>query len=367
MAVLTNSTVKFIVDTLFRRPINKMEKFSRWRCPGTGIAPFLPTKKSRSQESILTIVGGTLKQTVVGPTISAAKLLIIAALGLVATVLYNAGHLLILPALKRPWHQLISLIFGRLALFLLGFYNIPTTTTTLKKSLREKQSLSKSLSHPSNSIQSGDIIIANHTSYIDILYFQTFYTPVFLHISSNGKCRVQSFSESLFRCGEYPVLEEKEDICTLSQISSWAKKEMKGPVVVFPEGTTTNGRGLIKFLPVLENAGFKLGPKDGGAPRFHVFGLKYEYEDYSPTYTIGGKLSHVIGLGAQFVNRLEVKKLSVEESNGIVSASQQVGTLGTQAATMVGQLLRLRMTSLSVGDKVEFFDFYKEREEKKRR
>jgi hypothetical protein len=157
-------------------------------------------------------------------------------------------------------------------------------------------------------------------------------------------------------------------------VSGLAKKNSLGPVVVFPEGTTTNGRGLIKFLPVLDKGGFQL-KKDvsgnsgkGGLPKFHIFGLRYDYDEYSPTYTIGGKMSHLIGLGAQFANFLEVRKLAPEESNSIVNpSSTSDGGMGGQASSLLGQLVRLRMTSLSAPDKIEFFDFYKEREGKKRK
>lgn len=48
-----------------------------------------------------------------------------------------------------------------------------------------------------------------------------------------------------------------------------------GPIIVFPEGTTENGRGLMKF---------KKGPFSVERP-FYIFGLYYESE-FLPCYDL---------------------------------------------------------------------------------
>jgi 1-acylglycerol-3-phosphate O-acyltransferase len=186
----------------------------------------------------------------------------------------------------------------------LGFYNIPTSFISLKKkTLREKQQSSNKLS--SKTPKHGDILISNHTSYIDILYFYTFYRPVFTHVSLSGKLRHISFFEALSYASQPPLPNDSRDTLTLAQLSQHAAKNHLGPVLVFPEATTTNGRGLLRPLPVL---GKNHVEGLGAARRVFVVGLKYDFEDFSP-YTVGGSTGlvwHVICLGAQFVNRLEV-------------------------------------------------------------
>ncbi|KAJ3325545.1 hypothetical protein HDU76_013138 [Blyttiomyces sp. JEL0837] len=334
-----------------------MEKYSRWRDPGTGIPPFLPPKRLRTNESVFHTVLSTVKTTVIGPVFSALKLVVILAVALVGALLDFAGVILVVPFLKRFWTRLIAFLFGRLTLLLLGFWWIKSSYVNLKKGLREKQELKRISAN--KTIQHGDIIVANHSSYVEVMYLYTMYAPTFIHLSRTGKLRPIDFAKALFSVGDYPTLEDPEDTLTIQELSDKARKEQTGPIVVFPEATTSNGRGLLQFTPVFDIKGVDI---EKMIPRIHLFGFRFDFEDYAPTYTIGGKLSHVIGLGAQFANYFEVKILAPEEVKLI---DPQAGPLGKQLAALIGQMLRLRMTSLSVTDKKEFFDYYMERESKK--
>ncbi|KAI9325488.1 hypothetical protein BDR26DRAFT_879379 [Obelidium mucronatum] len=218
-------------------------------------------------------------------------------------------------------------------------------------------------------IKAGDLIVANHSSYIDILHLFTFYSPVFVEIvrvSNNDNqpalLRIIPFHHALFKTGEYPQTgaSDPNGSMSLTQICKLAKKNHWGPVVIFPEGTTTNGRALLQFVD-------PHGLFDVHDPNFswdririHVFGFRYIYLDYSPTYTVGGKLSHLIGLAAQYVNTLSVNicrynPSNFQETNRDNKGTQQV-TRSEAIRKLLVQVTQLKQTSLGIKDKRDFFD-----------
>lgn len=81
---------------------------------------------------------------------------------------------------------------------------------------------------------------------------------------------------------------------TVQELSQKAKKGKWGPVVVFAEGTTTNGRALLKFAPVFED--YKADQKDGN---FQIMSFKYDYGNMPPTYTVGNQFYHFFKLCSQ--------------------------------------------------------------------
>ncbi|KAJ3298082.1 hypothetical protein HK104_011195 [Borealophlyctis nickersoniae] len=190
--------------------------------------------------------------------------------------------------------------------------------------------------------------------------------------------------------GQAPVLDETKGTMSLSKCAEEAKQKGWGPLVVFPEGTTSNGRGLLKFLPVFN--GFDAAKSDC---RVHVVGLKYveaskdpwhkelvryanighryPYEEYSPSLTVGSKLSHVFWMLAQFANYLEVRYLPSEEvvmsPSGVQSSPSggrsEEDPVSSQISGVLGQVLRLRKTGMNAEDKCDFLDYYYAQESKK--
>ncbi|KAI9325868.1 hypothetical protein DFJ73DRAFT_867994 [Zopfochytrium polystomum] len=372
-----------------------MEKYSRWRDPGTGIPPFLPPKRLRTaaDETTLRSLNTTVKSIFPGPLLAGIKLLLVVVIGALGWLLSRLEVLFYFPAIRRGWTRGVSLVMGRLALHLLGFYWIKVSTVNLRKGLKEREEAKKF--KDSKAITHGDVIVANHSSYVDILYFQTMYSPVFLHVSAAGKVHKVTFLEAILTVGDYPNLSDPLDTHTLAAVVTEARAKQLGPIVVFPEATTTNGRGLIRFTPVLEQiwsfdgkpAGADASAAASAPPRVHVHGIRYDYEEYCPSYTVGGKLSHVIGLAAQWVNRMEVRVLATEEASAALAPVWDDGRKAAEkspapagggqvvalpqvtavVAGLLGQVTRLRMTGLGVKDKVEFFDYFVERESKKKK
>ncbi|KAI9207697.1 uncharacterized protein BJ171DRAFT_578817 [Polychytrium aggregatum] len=328
-----------------QNPAKQMEKFSRWRDPGTGIQPFLPPKPPRVDGSGVKGAVSVLETYILGPPLAVVKGLLVGILGLFFLGLNNIGSLLAIPILHRLWMQLISALVLRPLLFLFGFYYIPFETVTLRKGMRRGDAVE---SHLQRKIQSGDIIAANHNSYIDILILQCFYAPVFTTVSEAGLVRSISFLEALLTTGNEPRLKSSSNHVPLSQL-----------------GTTSNGRGLLRFLPVFNHV-------DLNETTIHIVGLKYDYEQYCPAYTCGDKQSHVYGLLTQFVNHVSIKLLPASECaidpKSIpvgIAVNPLEGVVGTQVSNYLGQILRTRKTGQGATDKVDFLDYYREVESKK--
>ncbi|KAF9328980.1 hypothetical protein BG006_007917 [Podila minutissima] len=229
---------------------------------------------------------------------------------------------------------------------------------------------------------SGQIIISNWSSYIDILYLAFRYDPVFTQIYSETlTVRQVSLWQALWLSGSYPELAPAAGVETLSlmEFTKAMHKKGAGPVVVFPEGTTTNNRAILKFVPI-----FKEWQVPETSIDISILALKYDYRKFAPTFTVGLDNSyhrgHLFRTCAQFVNTLSVKSLNPEESpsnpnfsamEGLSSTPQAAAAgivepvdedaLGSVILNLMGRITRYRKLGLNVKDKAEFLDFFDQR------
>ncbi|CAM0142460.1 unnamed protein product [Umbelopsis sp. WA50703] len=357
-----------------------MEKYSRWRDAGTGIQPFLPPVPPRSDSTALTLATNAFR-LLVGPALAIVRLAVeVLVFGLYVLFIQGIGGMLaFVPPLQRPWNRFWTTILARIALLVMGFYYIRSDCVSVRRGRGHatgKQNLKAA------SVGSGDIIVANSSSYVDILYLTFRFAPLFTQIaSSKNEIRFITATEALLQCGQYPVTSVNSKTYELKEAAMNAKAQGLGPIVVFPEATTSNGRALLKFVPL-----FKKFIIPENEVKIHVLALKYEYNHFSPTYTVGNKAVHMLKLCCQISNSLSVKWLAPNESPSsptysianTVAASASAPTaavpnaatdalandgdaLGAQLLTLLGGIARLRKTSLGVNDKKEFLDYYFQR------
>ncbi|KAG0006386.1 hypothetical protein BGZ79_000033 [Entomortierella chlamydospora] len=205
------------------------------------------------------------------------------------------------------------------------------------------------------------------------------YDPVFTQIYSETlTVRRVSLWEALLLSGSYPELSPPsgtETFPLLDFVKAMHKKGA-GPVVIFPEGTTTNNRAILKFIPIF---------KDCSVPEtsinISIIALKYDYRKFAPTFTVGlnnsYRLGHLFRTCAQFYNVLSVKSLNPDESpsNSHFSALDGLASTPTGAAigaaelveddplggviiNLMGRVTRFRKLGLNVKDKADFLDYF---------
>ncbi|KAG1243571.1 hypothetical protein G6F68_015777 [Rhizopus microsporus] len=140
----------------------------------------------------------------------------------------------------------------------MGFFHIKTETVSIRKSRGNIKS---------GSVKDGDIIISNWTSYVDILYLAYKFNPVFTQVYSNTtQVKKISLWQAIRSVNQIPPATPTSTVYDIKELSLKAKEQGWGPIVIFPEGTTTNGRALLKFVP--------LSFDDVDLNRFHLLSFK---------------------------------------------------------------------------------------------
>lgn len=146
------------------------------------------------------------------------------------------------------------------------------------------------------------IISANHCSWIDIIYFLTSpELPSFVSKASVKSFPCVGLIATAMQCIFIERTSDKDG--ALKAIQRRQKILFQGfpKLLVFPEGTTTNGTGLMPF----KRGGFiELLP-------VQPIVIKYEQGSFSPCMEIVPMLAHVVMLTCQFSNSMTVCRLPV--------------------------------------------------------
>lgn len=288
-----------------------MEKFNAWRDSGTGIHPFL-VPKPKPLSTLLSLV----KYRLVGPVLVLARLLLLLATALLFLVLDLAGLVLfgLIPAARYWWNRVIYILL-RLALFIMGFYYIKSTNLTLKK---DESAI--------------EMLICNHSSYVDILYLGFRYNPQFTRLAHDQFIRV-----NIYQALYYSV---NLDIAPASKNMPLRASTPSQALCVFPEAATSNSTCLLKPLAgVLESLS-----KVYESNLATTLGITYPNTQFSPSYNQTSSFAvHLSKLLCQFSNYM-----CVVVSQAPVLKSMDVLCKST----------RLFKTSKTALDKLEFIAYY---------
>ncbi|PIA17106.1 hypothetical protein COEREDRAFT_86503 [Coemansia reversa NRRL 1564] len=339
-----------------------MEKFSKWRDSGTGIQPFLQPVPTRTQRGLVLSAFGLVKDYIVGPLLAGIRLTALATITVVDCATNALGSLLVIPSVKRAWSRCTRSLLAALALFILGFHWIDTKTVGLQKGRRtSKEVRQRGQKKRQRNVRSGDIIIANHISYIDILYLVARYNPVFIEIDNATTYArpVSMWSALRSPARQTPALLQAKDARPLKAITEEARIGCLGPVVVFPENATSNGRALLQFLSVFEEV-----ENQDEKSTIHIMAFKYPFQSFSPTFSVGNQLTHLFRLGCQMYNSLVIRVLEQDEAPRIADSAMfcdedaEPVDLDEAVKAKLLQLSRLRMTKLTAMDKRDFLAFY---------
>nr|GEY05389.1 lysophospholipid acyltransferase LPEAT1 isoform X1 [Tanacetum cinerariifolium] len=150
------------------------------------------------------------------------------------------------------------------------------------------------------------VIISNHVSHMDILYHMSSSFPSFVAKRSVGKLPLVGLISKCLGCvyvqRESKSSETKGVSAVVNERIQEAHQDKSAPMMLlFPEGTTTNGDYILPF---------KTGAFLAKAPVLPVI-LKYPYERFSPAWDSISGARHVILLLCQFVNYMTVTRLPV--------------------------------------------------------
>ncbi|EEH11733.1 conserved hypothetical protein [Histoplasma capsulatum G186AR] len=200
-----------------------MEKFSQFRDRGSGIAPFLPISSQHS-----------------GIYLPFHIFLFCMRLPLLITAF--AAYFCVL-----QWLPIGSL--GKKAslwvmLGIPGIWWIDLQIDGVKKGSLASQ-------HSSPLPGPASVIASSFTSPIDALYLAAIFDPIFT-VSYPSTCKVQQISlvQAILRAFARPEVKPPAG-SRLVDIATLIKRHPNSPIVVFPECTTTNGKGILQMSPSL--------------------------------------------------------------------------------------------------------------------
>ncbi|PLW50473.1 hypothetical protein PCASD_01364 [Puccinia coronata f. sp. avenae] len=236
-----------------------MEKFSTWRDPSTGLAPFVYPLPPLSTNQFPRIAWAPFIPLAVFRTLC---LLVVAVLFMTVDSLA-----IILSIFSVKFHSAFqyyyTTVFSRIALHLLGLTQIPSDPPFTHRTSSQKKITS-------DSVRPGDLIVCNWSSYVDIIYLAYLYNPIFvlpvLKDSRRGSgedklaAKVAGFETKnmipmVLQTGHPPhyIHPRTSQLKSLTECLREARR-LGRPVVFFPEGTTSNNRALLKCPKVDERS-----------------------------------------------------------------------------------------------------------------
>jgi hypothetical protein len=177
-------------------------------------------------------------------------------------------------------------------------------------------------------IRGGDLIVANFGSYLDLFWLQSTYCPIFIILAGSGHFCIHSIY-SLFAAiltGSAIDAGKRSPIARAIQLA----KARDVPVVVFPEGRPTNGRGLVRFAEF-----------DASDADMHVMGFSHRFDGASPNFVAGNGFAHLFQMLGRTIAGMKVR----------IATPKYVKAIGEKSMEGVRVLLSrmLRVPLLDVG------------------
>jgi len=311
-----------------------------------------------------------------------------------------------LSPLHRIATRTVTVLLSRLTLFVVGVYWIPVEVVRRRKG----RVTSKEPWTP----KSGDLIVSNWISWVEILWIAFRFDPIFVFpaalplktieqppptsprtpgrktgtgsaaISSpstrapSERANISGFVESSFlqmiwKTGHVPPFGNGNNSNSAKSLEELrVKAKIAGrPIVVFPECTTSNGRGLLRFGNCFQ--GISVPPS-----KFSVFIMCARIDPpsmLSPTLSLSipsgflNPLSHIFSVATSpLPQTLSIRLLSPSDSPGspsfqlsefVSSSGNNSDSLSPVCATLMSDIGRMKQVGLGWEDKTRFFEFFK--------
>ncbi|KAF7331993.1 hypothetical protein MKEN_00079600 [Mycena kentingensis (nom. inval.)] len=368
-----------------------MEKYSQFRCPGTGVQPFLPlvppppTFLSRASAPLAVLLG----------TLRIALLCALLGVHLILTAF--ASILRPIPFLGPLLSHLSTAITARLALAILGIFWVSVDNVTRKRGRNAKD---VETWHP----RPGDLIVSNWVSCVEVLWLAFRFDPVFVlpitetapsaastpsaeAISHTPGRRTGTGSANIQATNR--VATQRVDIAGFQQVSLVSllchtgrtppvsstyeslediRKRARRPVVVLPECTTSNGRALLRFADVFKR---KI-PVHG----YTVFVMCARYDPpthYSATLahsvpTTANPIPHLWSIATSLAPQaVSIRLLAPSESpsspvfvtSEFLSGPDDADPLAETCGALIAQIGKMKRTGMGWEDKTLFLSFFR--------
>ncbi|KAG5517955.1 hypothetical protein PMAC_000410 [Pneumocystis sp. 'macacae'] len=296
-----------------------MEKYTKWRDPGTGLAPFLQNSYEIPDQRFFFFL--------FGPILFLIRHLFIFIL---FTTYFIFIHTLLSPVLQPIFPKVIHLIkkmFIGIVLVLCGIFPAYSQTKNISAEPKPK-----------------DIIISCCCSPLDILYLTFKYNPIFT-ISFSNTLLVEHVSgiKAMFYMLSTPKKPVHEHNTTLDNLSKLYPNRI---ISVFPEGTTSNGRGLLLFTQSLQSS----------APQTRIFPLSIKYNLYLTTPHPGSLFTFLFRLTFKLSHKIHIK---ISKTPIILSNYKEVDEITSLSLSKLSKVPRL---NLGIDEKITFLKAWKTRQ-----
>ncbi|KAI5849095.1 hypothetical protein BZA05DRAFT_446168 [Tricharina praecox] len=222
----------------------------------------------------------------------------------------------------------------------------------------------------------GNIILSSYTSPLDAIYLSAIFDPIFTaSYPSTRLVERVSLPAFLFRYFSTPTL-RPSSTANLISLSDLLSQNPTRTILVFPEATPTNGRGILRFTPALASAprkvkifpiSLKYTPADITTPVPGAY-QKFVWSLLSrPTHCIRVRIGDTIYNDAGGERRRsrssEEEERERESSDTVADADEDedldgVCERGSEALARIGRSKRL---NLGVKEKIEFIAAWRRR------
>ena len=287
------------------------EKYNHWSDPGTGINPFVTIRKKLPSNFLVKLV-----RVLVGTALAIVRLPIALALLVLVALTELCAWCLLWGPLRRLCQRTFDPIFARALLWTLGFWWVREAGADLRR-LRLRAAKAGKGTHDFGSVGAGDVVLCNHTSFVEVLYLAARLSPVFGEVvyrkggggGKAAKVRRRGLLAALWRAARGPTPASDAAPGADASVAAAAKRarsSRRAPLVLFAEGVRSNGKAVCSFRPgALPDA--VLGRSD--APKIHVLAFHYTATRCSPTHPVGSWLAHAWWLCFQVWNSMHATLL----------------------------------------------------------
>lgn len=241
-------------------------------------------------------------------------------------------------------YRQVSSLFAWLSLKLLGFYLLVHENWAKKFKIGLEN-----IPSPNN----GDIVICNHVSWLDFLLFEYYYhSPQFCYIGKDSKLyKIGSIFESIFSLSANEHKATLNSNSTLKSLIEESRSQSLGPIVIFPESATTNGKALLSF---------ELDLNEIQDSKSNIYISTIKYSNNIPPYVFGNLMSNVHSVADNLFNYATLKIFPMKNVLDVIEESNEYFSNST-VSNCLAYLARVKQVKVTAQSKQEFIQFYKKK------